>query len=231
MNKTTHAILLVADISGYTQFMKMHKISISHAKQIVVRLLKSLIKASRTPLKVGELEGDAVFFYALCAGDDIAKTAELVKEQIIALHNSFTEELELLRNLRLCNCPACRSAGDLKLKQIVHAGEVEVERIHNIKQIFGLDVIVIHRMLKNSIPSREYIMMTDSVYSNINDFYGLKPELHKEYFEGIGEINAVVYYPENIPNDSRSEKRKRVPSLIEKLSWFTKLMVRTIYKM
>jgi uncharacterized protein DUF2652 len=227
MNKT-HAILLIADISGYTQFMRMHKISINHAKQIVVRLLKSLIKASKTPLKVAELEGDAVFFYALCAENEISKTAEAVKGQIMELHNSFREELDILMDIRVCNCDACLNAGQLKLKQIVHAGEVEVEKIHNIKQIFGLDVIVVHRMLKNSLPSREYIMMTDSVYSEFTDFYGLKPESHKENFEGIGEVSAVVFYPENIPNNSRSEKPKRVPSLIEKIGWFAKLMVRTI---
>lgn len=180
------AILLVADISGYTQFMKMHKIAINHAKQIVVRLLKSLIKASRAPLKVAELEGDAVFFYALCTEDDIGKTAELVKKQIIELHSSFKKELELLMDIRICNCEACLNAGDLKLKQVMHAGEIEVEKIHNITQIFGLDVIILHRMLKNSLPSREYIMMTDFVYSTLADFYGLNPESHHENFEGVG---------------------------------------------
>src|SRR5215471_17645018 len=104
----------------------MHKIAINHANQIVVRLLKSLINASKAPLRVAELEGDAVFFYALCAGNDIGKKAELVKEQIIELHNSFRRELELLMDIRVCNCEACLRAGDLKLKQIVHVGEIEV---------------------------------------------------------------------------------------------------------
>jgi len=229
MNKKNHAILLIADISGYTQFMKMHKLSINHANQIVVRLLKSLIKASKAPLMVAQLEGDAVFFYALCSENDIGKTADLVKKQLIELHNSFREELELLRNMKVCNCAACTSAGDLKLKQIVHAGEIELETIQNIKQVFGLDVIVLHRMLKNSIASREYILMTDFVYSSLTDFYGLKPEFHKENFEGIGEVNIVVFYPENILKYSEFEKPERtVPSFIERLTWFVKLMTRTI---
>src|SRR5262245_3347927 len=102
MNQKTHAILLVADISGYTHFMRMHRISISHAKQIVVRLLKAIINASKSPLKVAELEGDAVFFYAPCSENDIGKTADLVKKQLMELHNSFKKELELMRDLRIC---------------------------------------------------------------------------------------------------------------------------------
>ncbi len=62
MSKETRAILMVADISGFTKFMKFHIISISHAKQVIVRLLKAIIKASKSPLKIAELEGDAVFF-------------------------------------------------------------------------------------------------------------------------------------------------------------------------
>ncbi len=57
MSGTSKAVLLVADISGFTKFMQMHAVSTSHAKQIVVRLLKSLMKASKPPLKVAELDG------------------------------------------------------------------------------------------------------------------------------------------------------------------------------
>jgi hypothetical protein len=62
MGADSKAILLVADISGFTKFMKLHAISTSHAKQIIVRLLKSLMKASKPPLKVAELEGDLFSF-------------------------------------------------------------------------------------------------------------------------------------------------------------------------
>jgi hypothetical protein len=39
MSDTSKAILLVADISGFANFMKLHALSTNHAKQIVVRLL------------------------------------------------------------------------------------------------------------------------------------------------------------------------------------------------
>ncbi|MDH3252956.1 MAG: DUF2652 domain-containing protein, partial [Ignavibacteria bacterium] len=77
----TKALLLMADISGFTKFMKLHAVSTSHAQQIIVRLLKVIIKAAKPPLKVAEIEGDAVFFYAASADEALSRTAALVKAQ------------------------------------------------------------------------------------------------------------------------------------------------------
>jgi hypothetical protein len=57
MSDTTRAVLLLADISGFTKFLKLHTLSTSHARQIIVRLLDALVKVSEPPLKVAELEG------------------------------------------------------------------------------------------------------------------------------------------------------------------------------
>jgi len=39
-------------------------------------------------------------------------------------------------------------------------------------------------MLKNSVPSDEYVIMTNPVFKNFVDFYGLDPERRTEVFEG-----------------------------------------------
>ena len=44
-------ILVIADISGYTHFMRMHSVVSSHAREITVRLLKSVIDWSAYPAK------------------------------------------------------------------------------------------------------------------------------------------------------------------------------------
>jgi hypothetical protein len=229
MSKQTNAVLLVADISGYTKFMKMHEISLNHAKQIVVRLLKSIINAAKPPLTVAELEGDAVFFYAPCAQKDIKKTTEIVKKQIIDLFNSFKKELYIMNNMDVCSCPACIETGDLKLKQVVHTGEIELEKINKSEKLFGVDVIVVHRMLKNSVPSNEYIMMTDQAYKDFDDFYGLKPSPFRENFEGIGEVDTQVFYLEdlNLPEIDSSALEMKKPSFMQKTFWKMKLVPKT----
>lgn len=230
MNKEARAILLVADISGFTKFMKSHIISISHAKQVIVRLLKAIIKSSRLPLKISELEGDAVFFYAVCNEKILQKTVAEVKLQMIRFFNSFSEEIDILTGLDACSCEACKTTRDLKLKIVVHIGNIQFEKINKSEKLFGLDVIVVHRMLKNSVPSKEYVMMTDQAHSDFVDFYGLTGERFRENLEGIGEVDTLVFYPEKIPDKKAAEKSAKKPySLFEKLVWKSILTKNTVF--
>lgn len=225
MSKETRAILMVADISGYTKFMKSHIISISHAKQVIVRLLKAIIKISKSPLKISELEGDAVFFYAICNEKNLENIVEEVKLQMIRFFNSFSDEINILTGLDACSCEACKKTRDLKLKIVVHIGTIHFEKINRSEKLFGLDVIVVHRMLKNSVPSKEYVMMTDEAHSDFVDFYGLKGERFRENFEGIGEMNTIVFYPDKIAAEKLA---KQSYSLIERLAWKSTLTKNTV---
>jgi len=226
MNGTSKAILLVADISGYTKFMLLHAISTSHAKQIIVRLLKSLMQASKLPLRVAELEGDAVFFYALSSEKDVKRTADQVKEQVVKFFSAFNREIAELNQMKTCVCDACTKVADLKLKQVIHIGDVAIEKIEKFEKLFGIDVILVHRMLKNSVPSREYIMMTDPMYTTLVDFYGLSPERRTETFEGVGEVETLVFYPNRL-NDQTIEIEKVRPAFQARLAWWLKTTSQT----
>ena len=124
MDESSQAMLLIADISGFTRFMRLHALTTSHAHQIIVRLLKALGDASGPPLKIAELEGDAVFFYALGTEDDLPKDTAAVKEQILRFFRVFKQEIEALQQVTACVCEACTNVGQLRLKQVVHYGEV-----------------------------------------------------------------------------------------------------------
>jgi hypothetical protein len=58
-----------------------------------------------------------------------------------------------------------------------------------------MDVILAHRLLKNSVPSPEYVLMTESAYSWLDDFYHLEPEKQTQDCEGIGIVETFVFYP------------------------------------
>ncbi len=227
MSEISKAILLVADISGYTSFMKQHVVSVSHAKQIIVRLLKSLMTASKPPLQVAELEGDAVFFYALPDDKGIEATAAHVKEQVIEFFASFKRELDEIDNVKTCSCHACDHVHDLQLKQVVHLGDVAIEQIGRFEKLFGLDVILVHRMLKNSVPAKEYVMMTDPLYKSMRDFFGLEPERRKEAFEGVGEVETLVFYPNRLPSIINTE-HPQPAGLSEKLAWRAEITAGTM---
>ena len=194
---TCQSLLVLADISGFTKFMKLHTITIAHAKQIIVKLLESIIKTALPPLKLIELEGDAVFFYAACCQDEAELDQHIaaVKTQIIGFFRAFYRELLKLCELQLCVCEACVSVKDLRLKIVLHAGEVAVEHIHSFEKLFGIEVIVAHRLLKNSVPAKEYILMTPPVYQRLGDFHALQPEKRQENYDDIGKVEYFVFYP------------------------------------
>jgi hypothetical protein len=219
MHGTTRAILLVADISGYTKFMKHHSIAISHAKQIIVRLLKSLIATSRLPLKLAELEGDAVFFYAAGVQGRREEIAPNIRSQVARLFATFEREIKQIDSLSTCPCEACDNITDLKLKQVLHYGDVAIEKIESFEKLFGLDVILVHRMLKNTVPSREYVMMTAPMYEYMGEFYGLEPERRQEEFEGVGQVETLVFYPAALPDSTRALEPPKPPSLLQRLAW------------
>jgi len=191
------AVLVIADISGFTKFMSMHSITISHAKQIIVALLESLVNTAAPPLVLAELEGDAVFFYAPCREEDGGFQATIagVKTQVLEFFRAFYQKANELSGATLCICEACKSVANLRLKVVMHTGDVEFEQIKSFVKLFGIDVIVVHRMLKNSVRSKEYVMMTESLYRQLGDFFALNPEKRREEFEGVGKIETVVFYP------------------------------------
>ena len=193
MKLTTYkAVLVIADISGFTQFMKAHKHAANHAMQVVVELLKAVISTAAPPLELAEVEGDAAFFYAICKKeDDIRQELAAIKKQVMNFFRSFYQTLNRLRTSNVC----AFGAQDLRLKVIIHAGEVAIENIHGFEKLFGMDVILAHRLLKNSVRSQEYVLMTESTYNSLGDFYQLEPERQTEYCDVIGLVETVVFYP------------------------------------
>ncbi|NUO81822.1 DUF2652 domain-containing protein [candidate division KSB1 bacterium] len=177
-SSTCQALLLIADISGYTEFMKLHRMAVNHAKQVVVELLRAIISATTSPLQLAEIEGDAAFFYAVYPKDSTQLPALLaaLKKQMLEMFRAFYQVKQNLSSLRLCVCDACLGTNNLRLKIIVHAGEVAFERIQNFEKLFGLDVIVVHRLLKNGLAMTDYVLITEPVQRALDGFYEITPE-------------------------------------------------------
>lgn len=193
MRPSTYKTLLVlADISGFTQFMKSHENAGDHAMHVVVELLRAVISAAAPPLKLAEVEGDAAFFYAIYPENGDARTElAAIKKQVKNFFRSFDQTLQ-----RLCaSYPCACDAKDLRLKVVIHAGEVALEHIHGFNKLFGMDVILAHRLLKNSVPSQEYVLMSEAAHNWLGDFHGMESQRQTEYYEGIGVVDTVIFYP------------------------------------
>jgi hypothetical protein len=179
-----HAVLVIADIGGYTQYMNWNRMHLAHAQLTVAALLESVIDAGKG-LKLAKLEGDAAFFRA--PGGD-AKV--LVSDRLSGMRRSFLARREGMKKANLCDCASCGQVDKLSLKFVAHQGEVAEQRVKRNVELAGVDVILVHRMLKNQVPVSEYVLMTDSVAQCLDESVRqlCKPLTHD--FEGIGQTST-----------------------------------------
>ena len=156
-------LLLIADIAGYTRFMKFHNASLAHAQEIIARLLEVVIDAAGPALRLAKLEGDAAFFYMPAPSREIDRA--LIAGRAAAIYRAFHGRAADLRANTLCPCDGCQQAGNLKIKLVGHLGGVAMQKVKQLTELAGLDVIVVHRMLKNEVPVPEYLLVTEPVHA------------------------------------------------------------------
>jgi hypothetical protein len=108
------------------------------------------------------------------------------------MHQAFHAEQDRLIARNLCSCPGCIEAGRLRVKFVAHVGEAAVQRIKKRTQLVGLDVIAVHRMLKNSVPVDEYVLVTEPVMEESEPTVRARAEQIEDDLEGLGP--ATLYY-------------------------------------
>lgn len=205
-NGLTPAFFCVPDITGFTRFIATADISFT--KEVIPALLRKLIEANILKMKIGEIEGDAIFFY---------KTGRLPSVNTVALqckllYKTFCDFLQVLEQNDSENYNKYLSDNQLGLKVIIHYGEISSARIKGHTKLLGQDVIIAHKLLKNSVNELNYILLSDKYLSKITNKKKLKfwfnwEELHtgKETYDYIGDVGYhyitldEMEYMEDIP--------------------------------
>jgi hypothetical protein len=149
------AFLYIPDISGYTQFI--NNTNIKYSRKLIHELLEIIVDSNILNLKIAEIQGDAILFYKLGTPPCVSKLESQAKRTFI----NFQESLERMR----MKYDLLRKAPPLSLKIIVHFGIVGTMEIKNIVKLLGSDMVLAHRILKNNIKEKEYLLMT-SQYIN-----------------------------------------------------------------
>lgn len=161
-NRSESSLIIIPDISGFTKFVK--RTDIIHSQSKIGKLLESILESNNLNLSVAEIEGDAIIFYKF---NNTYTIFEII-EQCKIMFNKFHKELKKISNEGICDCGACKTLKKLSLKFIVHSGELCSIMINNYCKIFGFDLIIAHRLLKNNIDSNEYILFTNKFLENKN---------------------------------------------------------------
>ena len=183
--------LLIADITGYTAFLRESELE--HAKDSLRSLLDLLIQNTKPPLIISRLEGDAVISYA---PEGSFLQGQTLVELIESTYVEFRRALDLMVLNTTCNCLACRNIANLDLKFFVHYGTFALEPLPSYTELIGNDVNLIHRLTKNSVKEKTgmhaYVLYTKVALEHLA-MPGLFDELisQVESYEDVGEV--MVY--------------------------------------
>jgi len=151
------SLLFIPDISGFTEFVQSTEVE--HSQHVISELLEVLIDANTLDLQLAEVEGDALFFYK----EEEIPSLEKLLAQIETIFTAFYSHLKLLETNRICPCNACALAPKLQLKIIAHSGELQFITVQDNRKPFGTQVIEAHRLMKNSVDSDNYILLSQDL--------------------------------------------------------------------
>ncbi len=195
-NTEKDVILILADISGYTQFMLANQQAATHAQTIITGLLQTIIQQVEIPLEVSKIEGDAVFLYAVkeAGVPEWDKTKRKISDKLTSFFKTFSRKLDALACSTQCQCGACENIHKLKLKIVAHSGRALFYMLGSFCELSGVDVIAAHRLLKNSVPSNQYILLTEAAYRDL-EFQGKIHETTEETYD-VGTLKTRVHFPD-----------------------------------
>jgi hypothetical protein len=172
--------LVLADISGYSSFVAQTEVD--HSWSILHELLDTMVRSVAGRMDVSQVEGDAILFIS---GLSIPDVISALEGTFVAFHRRLRDML----SVTTCPCSACANTGILKLKFVVHYGRFSRQRLGAVEQLHGTDVIVAHRLLKNKVPSKEYLLVTDAVLERLTVERRSRFHPHTEEFD-LGAISV-----------------------------------------
>jgi uncharacterized protein YndB with AHSA1/START domain len=185
------ACLVIADISGYTNFVS--GVELDHAQDIIADIMDTLVRALRPPFRLAKFEGDAAFVYALADKVD----GSLLQDSIEQAYFAFRKRLRNIKQANSCACQACSRMQNLDVKFVIHCGEFIRQKMAGREELAGRDVILVHRLLKNdvnkSLGAHAYALYSDACLGAM----GIDPNAqglveHSEAIEHIGDTKCWV---------------------------------------
>ena len=151
--------------------------------------MDTVVKGLRPPFRLAKFEGDAAFVYAATAKVD----GSMLQDIIESAYFNFRRRLRDIKQASVCECKACAAMGDLDFKFVAHHGEMVKQKMGGREELAGRDVIVVHRLLKNTVSEkvgdRAYALYSDACVQMV----GIDPAAHglvehRETIDIIGDV-------------------------------------------
>jgi len=211
VNPVERSCLLIADISGYTSYLA--GVELDHAQDILADLIGTVVTTLQPTFRLAKLEGDAAFMVA--PEDEL--DGSLLLDVIERCYFGFRRRRRDVRQATTCECNACIRIPDLNLKFVAHVGPVVRQQMAGLDELIGRDVIVVHRLLKNTVGESTgaiaYALLSDDCTTKMGlDAAELGMRPHTETYEIVGEIPGWVHDLERRWQEEDARARVRVTS-------------------
>ena len=194
------ALIFMPDISGFTSFI--HNTELVHSRHIIGELLELLIDEDQLDLSVSEIEGDAVLFYRF--GE--APSLEAIARQVRKMYLAFHRHLKVYERDRICECGACTTTNALSIKFVAYYGEITTMKVKQFLKLLGEGVIVAHKLLKNNLGEKEYVLMGgdfpafNGIHSN-RDLEWVKMQQGKTSYTDVGQVDYQYFLLDSLQRE------------------------------
>lgn len=181
------AFIFIPDISGFSKFIAESEIV--QSQLIIAELLEVIIDSNELGFKVSEIEGDAVLFYRFGPPPSREEIIEQSRKTFAAFHKHL---FGFFQN-KISMCEASQTAHNLTLKIIGTYGNLSTIKIKQHEKLIGKELITAHRLLKNDIPTPEYLLLTDSFLAATAESDAYQLNEGRCTYEDVGEIGFCWY--------------------------------------
>jgi uncharacterized protein YndB with AHSA1/START domain len=189
--RTERGCLLIADISGYTEYVVASPLE--YAEDVVADITRDVVHRLEPIVRVNKLEGDAAFGYAREGEVDGSMLLDAIEE----CYFGFRRRIRGIEHSTSCTCNACAKAPDLNLKFVAHYGEFIRRSGRSGEELTGPDVILVHRLLKNTVSEtlglKGYLLCSEACIDALGiDSVANGMESGRERYPDVGEVSVCV---------------------------------------
>ncbi len=204
-SEISRGFLILADISGFTRFVAISELD--HSRVILRDILKLIMRRFVPRLRIAEIEGDAVFAYAL---DRQFQRGETLLEIIESTYVDFRDKRRSGLRTATCECNACQSVDKLDLKFITHYGDFALQDIGRRRKPLGSSVNLLHRLAKNRVGENTgwqgYALFTEASLNRM-DIHPLNVHAQVENYEHLGDVQTFSMNLDDRYKELISERR------------------------
>ena len=116
--------------------------------------------------------------------------------QVENMSTKFHQHLQFYKRDRICHSGACSPANQHNLKFVYYYGLTTIRKIGIHQKLFGSDLTLAHKLLKNTIPTEDYLLLSAppqfSDGFEKHDWMIIKDGFYE--YPGIGDV-PFIYIP------------------------------------